>query len=60
MTTQAIEYRVTHDNRAAWLARQPEWERERVRQGYIDQSARTVAGSRAEPSTAAEVRHVAP
>lgn len=56
MTTQTIEYRTTVDNRAAWAARLPEWERERTRQGYIDQSVRTVAGARAEPK---EARHVA-
>ena len=49
MTATAIEYRTTVDNRSAWAARLPEWERERTRQGYIDQSARTVAGARAEP-----------
>lgn len=39
-----IEYRVTVDNRRAWAARLPEWEREATRVRYLDQSARTVAG----------------
>lgn len=56
MTATTIEYRTTVDNRAAWAARLPEWERERTRQQYMDQSARTVAGGRAEPK---EMRHVA-